>query len=171
MPPWVRVAPAGPVKMLADEVHQLLDRDGAVDARREVIAAAGGLRTGVERGHRLGDVVDGDDVEGTFAAQWQWDQARHRPPAQVEGDQQLHGPVERLVPGRLPADRMADDDRGTIDGDRQLPDRGPAESLGFELAPFVRVAEALADVELALEDDVRTITGDVGRTDVIEAPP
>src|SRR5439155_10279795 len=103
-------------------------------------------------------------------AEWQGDQARHRPPAQVEGDQHPHGPVERIVTGRLPADRMADDDRGTIDSDRQLPHRGPAETLGFELAPFVGVAEALADVELALEDDVGTITGDVGRTDVIEAP-
>src|SRR5207244_13248423 len=105
MPPWVQIAPAGPVKMLADEVHQLLDRDGAVDAGREVIAAAGGLRTGVERGHRLGDVVDGDDVEGTLAAQWQGLQKRHRPPAQVEGDHNLHWADERLCMGELRAAR------------------------------------------------------------------
>src|SRR5262249_26610293 len=88
----------------------------------------------------------------------------------VEGDQHLYRPVERLVARGLPADRVADDDRGPVDGDRQLATGVPAESFGLELALLVRVAEPLADVELVLEDDAGTITGEVGRTHVVETP-
>src|SRR5262249_29496870 len=52
----------------------------------------------------------------------------------------------------------------------QLATGVPAESFGLELALLVRVAEPLADVELVLTDDAGTITGDVGRTHVVETP-
>src|SRR5262245_43022552 len=169
-PPWIDVAPARPLKVRADEGHQLLDRDGPVDTRSEVIAPAGGLGAGEERGHRVGHVIDGDDVERTLAVHRQRHQARDRAPPKVEGDQHLYRPVERLVARGLPADRVADDDRWPVDGDRQLATGVPAESFGLELALLVRVAEPLAYVELVLTDDSGTITGDVGRTHVVEAP-
>src|SRR5262245_42356678 len=169
-PPWIDVAPGRRLKVPADEAHQLLDRDGPVDTRSEVIAPAGGLGAGEERGHRAGHVVDGDDVERTLAVHRQRHQARDRAPPKVEGDQHLYRPVERLVAGGLAADRVTDDDRWPVDGDRQLAPIVPAESFGLELAPLVRVPKPWPDVELVLEDDAVTITGDVGRTHVVETP-
>src|SRR5947209_3443842 len=79
----------------------------------------------------------------------------------------LEEPIKALVAGGRPAAAVADDDRGPVDrgSDRA---RRPEAALRLELALLVLVVEALAGVELVLEDRPGSVAADEGRRDVVK---
>src|SRR5439155_19634261 len=127
--------------------EQVAHRDAVPLARDEVERATGDVAGGEQARERLGDVVDGNEVQtglrvGRYPAKSPASHAAERENQAAERD-------------AAPAARVADDDARPKDRDRQPPRRRVDESLRLGLAALVGVAMAALRRRVALFDEAR----------------
>jgi hypothetical protein len=123
-----------------------------------VIGLVSGERAGGELEHRVGHVVDGNDVNGRRATGRDRGigAARKRLQWRVED-------VEGVRPTRRP---LSDDDAGAEDLDGKVVGEVVDEPLGLELGALIGVSESLSHLELVLSKLTAMIARDVGRREI-----
>ena len=120
-----------------------------------------GLRGPAQRDHRIGDVVDRHDIDGSVRA------ARHRHVGAAR--ERTQRPVEHVERAGPAAGPLSHDDAGAHDRHRHTPAPAPHELLGLELRVLVGVAKALADVQLVLAEAAGPVARDIRGRDIREA--